>query len=72
MPIHYGDSRASFFNDGRFYGFDNKHEEHNGEMEEVRTGCFNNEVDSDTHCLRFSQVRAPSTVEQAMESSISH
>ena len=46
----------SFFNDGRFYGFDNKHEEHHGEMEEVRQGCFNNLIDSDTHCLRFSQV----------------
>ena len=56
MPIRYGDSRPVFFNDGRFYGWDNKHEESDGEMEEVRVGCFDNHIDSDAHCLRFSQV----------------
>ena len=56
MPIRYGESRPTFFNDGRLYGWDNKHEENDGEMEEVRVGCFDNHIDSDSHCLRFSQV----------------
>ena len=56
MPIRYGVARPTFFNDGRFYGWDNKHEESKGEMEEVRVGCFDNHIDSDSHCLRFQQV----------------
>ena len=56
MPIRYGVARPTFFNDGRFYGWDNKHEESKGEMEEVRVGCFDNHIDSDSHCLRFEQV----------------
>lgn len=59
MPIRYGVARPTFFNDGRFYGWDNKHEESKGEMEEVRVGCFDNHIDSDSHCLRFQQTYDP-------------
>ena len=56
-PITYGTSRESFFNDGRFFGWDAKHAEHKGSVLDVKNpdGCFDNTVDSDDHCLQFTQ-----------------
>ena len=57
----YGEHRQKFFNDGRMYGWDLRHHEADGTVDEVKSkdvpgGCFNNQIDSDAHCLKFTQV----------------
>ena len=46
-------------NDGRFFGWDAHHHEHLGTTEDVKFEPFNNGVDSDQHCLKFTQTYDP-------------
>jgi len=55
----YGTARERFFNDGRLYGWDSQHTEYKGTINEIRDNCFDNGVDSDSHCLKFTQLYSP-------------
>lgn len=59
MPIRYGKSIDTFFNDGRLYGWHSQHAENKGTIEEIRKDCFDNHIDSDNRCLKFTQYYQP-------------
>ena len=56
LPIAYGKVRQNFFNDGMFDNWDSFHHEHKGTISMAHENCFENGIDEDAHCLKFTQV----------------